>query len=115
MTKKNTKTTNEIVIRELLDFRRFHVDVKDIKNPLQWWEKHEIRFLAVSFLAKRIRRIVSSQIETECIFCLAGILASLRRCWLQTENLHKLIFVSQNWPNDPRVGCNMLSTLVEFR
>ncbi len=22
--------------------------------------------------------------------------------------------VNQNWPNDPRVGCNMPSTLVEF-
>jgi hypothetical protein len=26
------KTTKEIVTRELLDFKRFHVDVKDIKN-----------------------------------------------------------------------------------
>jgi len=28
--------------------------------------------------------------------------------------LDKLIFVSQNWPNDFRVGCNMPSTLVKF-
>jgi hypothetical protein len=41
-------------------------------------------------------------------------LTSLKRCWLQFENLDKLIFVNQNWPNDPRVGCNMPSTLVEF-
>jgi hypothetical protein len=30
------------------------------------------------------------------------------------ENLDKLIFVNQNWLNDPRLGCNMPSTLVEF-
>jgi hypothetical protein len=107
MTNNNVETTKEIVTRELLDFRRFHVDVKNTKNPLQWWEKHEFGFLVISFLAKQILGIVSSQIETECIFCVAGILTSLRRCWLQSENLNKLIFVSQNWPNDPRVGCNM--------
>jgi hypothetical protein len=33
MTNNNAKTTKEIVTRELLDFRRFHVDVKDIKEP----------------------------------------------------------------------------------
>jgi hypothetical protein len=33
MTNNNVETTKEIVARELLDFRRFHVDVKDIKNP----------------------------------------------------------------------------------
>jgi hypothetical protein len=116
MTNNNVETTKEIVARELLDFRKFHVDVKDIKDPLQWWEKHESRFHVISFLAKQILGIVNSQIEIECIFfCLARMLTSLRRCWLQSENLDKFIFISQNWPNDPRVGYNILSTLVELR
>jgi hypothetical protein len=34
MIDNNAKTTKEIA-RELLDFRRFHVDVKDIKNHFQ--------------------------------------------------------------------------------
>jgi hypothetical protein len=114
MTHNNTETTKKIVTRELLDFRRFHVDVKDIKNLFQWWEQHESRFHAASFLAKQILRIVISQIDTKHIFSLAEILTSLKRCWLQSENLDILFFVSQNWPNDPRVGCNMPSTLVEF-
>jgi hypothetical protein len=114
MTNNIAKTAKEIVPRELLDFRRFHVDVKDIKNLLQWWEQHESRFHAVDFLAKQILRIISSQIETEHIFSLAEILISLKRCWLQSKNLDKLFFVSQNWPNDPRVERNMPSTLVEF-
>jgi len=46
------------------------VDVKNIKNPLQWWERLESRFLEVGFLAKQILRIVNSQIETENIFLL---------------------------------------------
>jgi hypothetical protein len=68
MTNNSVKTTKEIVTRELLDFKRFHVDVKDIKNTLQWWEKHESRFHIVGFLAKQILGIVGSQIETKRIF-----------------------------------------------
>jgi hypothetical protein len=60
---------------------------------------------------KQILRIVGSQIETERIFSLAGILTSRKKCQLESKNLNKLIFINQNWPNDPRVGCNMPSTL----
>jgi hypothetical protein len=113
-TNNNAKTTKEIVTSGLLDFRRFHVDVKDIKNLLQWWEKHESRFHVASIFAKQILRVLSSQIETRNIFSLVGILTSFKIWRLQSENLDKLILVSQNWPNDPRIGCNMPSTLVEF-
>ncbi len=34
MTTSNSKPTKELVIDELLDFKRFHADVKDIKNPI---------------------------------------------------------------------------------
>jgi hypothetical protein len=60
----------EIVTRELLVFRRFHVDLKEIKNPLQWWENHESRFPILFFLTKQILGIIGSQIEIECIFLL---------------------------------------------
>jgi hypothetical protein len=52
MTNNSIKTAKEIVSRELLDFKRFHVDVKDIKNIHRWWEKHESRFHIVGFLTK---------------------------------------------------------------
>jgi len=98
MTSNNIKIAKEIITMELLDFKRFHVNVKDIKNLLQWWEKHEFKFYTVGFLQNKILGIVSSQIEIENIFSLARILTSLKRCKLQIENLDKLIFVSQNWP-----------------
>jgi hypothetical protein len=44
------------------------MDVKHIKNPLQWWEKHESRFPIVGFFAKQVLGILSSQIEIEHIF-----------------------------------------------
>ncbi len=48
------------------------------------------------------------------IFSLLGILISLRRCHLQSKNLDKLIFVSKNWPNDPKIGCKSPSSLADF-
>jgi hypothetical protein len=37
MTNTNREHVKELVTRELLDFKRFHVDVKDIiKFPLLW-------------------------------------------------------------------------------
>jgi hypothetical protein len=33
MTNNSAKIAKEIVKRELLDFKRFHMDVKDIKKP----------------------------------------------------------------------------------
>ncbi len=90
------------------------MNLKETKNPLQWWEKHESRFPIVVFLARQILGIVSSQIETKHIFSLVGIVTNLRRCHLQSKNLEKLIFVNQNWPNDPRLRCKTPSNFVEF-
>lgn len=45
-----------------------------------------------------------SQIDIKRIFTLVGMLTNLRR----------LIFVSKNWPNDPRVGFFLLSNLIEL-
>jgi len=81
----------------LLIFRRYQLDVKDIKCPFQYCEKHETMFLTIGFLTHQILGIVGSQIETKWIFSLARILINIRRC-LQIEILEKLIFVNKNWP-----------------
>ncbi len=90
------------------------MDLKEIKCPPQWWQKHESMFPTVGFLAQQILGIVGSQIETKRIFSLVGIFTNLRRYHLQTENLEKLIFVSKNWPNDAKFGCKSSSDLVKF-
>jgi hypothetical protein len=50
-------STNEpiekLVKRELLVFKRYELDVKDIKCPLQWWQKHETMFATIRFLADK--------------------------------------------------------------
>ncbi len=64
-------------------FKRHQLDIKDIKCPLQWWQKHEAMFPIAGFLARQILGVVGSQIEKERIFSLVGILINLRRCHLQ--------------------------------
>jgi hypothetical protein len=39
MTTSTSEPLKELVNRELLIFKHYQVDVKDIKCPLQWWEK----------------------------------------------------------------------------
>ncbi len=52
MTSNSANTTKGIVTKELLDLKRFHVDVKDMKNLLQRWEKHESKFPCSWFFCK---------------------------------------------------------------
>jgi hypothetical protein len=40
--------------------------------------------------------------------------SSFRKCHLQSKELDKLIFVSKNWPNDPRIGCKSPFNLADF-
>ncbi len=59
------------------------MDVKDIKCPLQWWEKTWKHVSYSYFCPRQILGLVGSQIEIERIFSLFGILTSIRRCCLQ--------------------------------
>jgi len=99
MTISYNEPVGELINKKFLFFKRYHVDSKEIKCPLAW-EKHESLFLTFGFLARQIIGILGSQIETECIFSLAGILNSLRKYCVQCDDLKKLIFVSENWLND---------------
>jgi hypothetical protein len=67
---------------ELLIFKHYQVDRKDIKCPFQWCGKHEVMFPIVGFLVHQILGIVGSQIEIERIFSLASILINLKKCRL---------------------------------
>jgi len=85
MTVNTSVSMAKLVNKELLIFRRFQMDPKEIKCPLQRWQKHESMFPTVGSLAQQILQIVESQIETERIFSLADIFTNLRRCRLQIE------------------------------
>jgi hypothetical protein len=61
----------ELVIRELLIFKHYQMDPKNIKCNLQWWGiwgKHETMFLTIGFLAHQILCFVGAQIETFFFF-----------------------------------------------
>jgi hypothetical protein len=73
MTINTNEPTIVLVNNELLIFRHYQVDVKDIKCPLQWQEKHESMFSTIGFWIRQIFRIVGSKIEIERTFSLAII------------------------------------------
>ncbi len=52
MTTSISELVTNLVNRELLSFRHYQVDFKDIKCPLQWWEKHESMFLTIGFYVR---------------------------------------------------------------
>jgi hypothetical protein len=52
MTINTSEPTTKLVNKELLIFRCYQVDVKNIECPLQWWEKHESMFPTFGFFAK---------------------------------------------------------------
>jgi hypothetical protein len=62
MSHSSSEPTKEVVNKELMMFRRFQMDVKNIKCPLEWWVKEQSLFLIVAFLAHHILGIVGSQI-----------------------------------------------------
>jgi hypothetical protein len=49
------------------------VDAKNIKCPLEWWEKQKYVFSTIGFLVKQILKIVGFQIETKKKNSLVGI------------------------------------------
>ncbi len=77
------KPTIKLMNRKLLIFKHYQMDVKEIKCPLKWWEKHESMFLIIGYYVKQILKIVGSQIEIEKIFFLIKTFTSFRRCHLQ--------------------------------
>jgi hypothetical protein len=88
--------------------------MSSIKCLLERWAKHKSLFPTMAFLAHQILGIVGSQIETEKKYSLVEIITNLKRCCLQSNNLNKIIFISKNWPNDPKVGCSSPSSLIEL-
>jgi len=48
-TTSTSEPSKELVTMELLIFRHYQVDPKDIKCPLRWWGKHDPCFLQLVF------------------------------------------------------------------
>jgi hypothetical protein len=49
-----SEPTTKLVNKGLLIFKRYQVDVKGIKCPLQWCKKHESMFLTIGFCVRQI-------------------------------------------------------------
>ena len=104
-----------ILIAELSLFRRLTIVHPEAEEPLAWWKLNASRFPSVSFLARQILAIPGSQIETERIFSIAGVLTSLRRCRLGLNNLDSLIMINKNWPDDSRHECEVTPVVKDVK
>nr|XP_024402695.1 uncharacterized protein LOC112295398 isoform X2 [Physcomitrium patens] len=104
----STASNDEAIVghlkAELSFFRRLHIDPKECENPLAWWKVREVQFPNVGFLARHILGIVGSQVETERIFSVVGLISAIRRRHLCTDNLDKLVLIRENWEEDSRSG-----------
>jgi len=69
-----------LVIREVSLFRTFFIFPFACVDSLAWWRINEGRFPNIGFLVKQILGISSSQIETECVFSLVGLLIAFKCC-----------------------------------
>jgi len=60
MNVSTSEPTKELIDRELLIFRRYQMNVKEINYPLKWWQKHESMFFVMGFHSCQILGIVGS-------------------------------------------------------
>jgi hypothetical protein len=58
----------KLVNRKLLIFSHYKVNVKNIKCPLQWWEKHESMFPTFVLCVRQVLGIIGFRIEIKRIF-----------------------------------------------
>jgi hypothetical protein len=79
----------KLVTMELLIFRHYQVDPKDIMCLLQWWGKHEAMFPTIGFLVGQILCIVWPQIEIDFFFPLSGHTYKLKEMPFVIKQLRK--------------------------
>ena len=70
-------------------------------NPLHWWADHRTIYPVLWKLIQVVFCMPGSQIDIERIFSIAGHLTANRRANMGAELLAQLIYINQNWPNDP--------------
>jgi hypothetical protein len=71
------KNSWALIIRELSLFLRLAIPPPMCVDPFDWWKTHEGQFLNVGILAKQVLGIPGSQIETEILCNLVGVLTTL--------------------------------------
>ncbi len=83
----STKEANEtLFVCELSIFHHVIVWEEEFFKPLTWWKDHADRFSTITFLAKQIVWITSSQIEIKKIFLVVRLFKSLWHCYLESLN-----------------------------
>jgi hypothetical protein len=101
----NGATLQGLLKNEISLFHHLHVKLEHYLLLLTWWKSHELQFPNISFVARKILKILGSQIETKRIFNIVGVLTSLCHCRLGVENLDKFVIIMKNRSSNARVDC----------
>ncbi len=64
--------------------------------PLKWWARHATLYPSLAELARVVLAVPCSQIECERVFSLVGLLTSMLRNRMSSENLASLVFLNKN-------------------
>ncbi len=94
MTIETNELAKELVNMEMQMFWKYQVNAKDIKHIMEWWGNMSPCFQLLFSLLVKSLGLWDSRLTLRGFLFLVGILTNSRR----------LIFVSKNWPIDPRVS-----------
>ena len=70
--------------------------IKAEENPLAWWEINSGRFPNIAKMAKKYLGVPGTSVRSERVFSSAGNIVNKKRSALSSENVDKLVFLSNN-------------------
>jgi hypothetical protein len=72
--------------------------IKSDADPLDWWRKNEDLFPTIARIARQILALQASSANVERVFSHAETIINDARTRLSANNVHKLMFLHENWP-----------------
>jgi len=76
-------------------FKRYQVNIKDIKCHFQWWEKQKSMFLNDGFLSHQILSVVGFHIGTKKDFLFSQHINKLKKVSFSNDQFEKVDICEQ--------------------
>lgn len=87
--------TTRVVENELAMYEQ-EPPIKAEENPLAWWERASGRYPNIAKLAKKYLAVPGTSVRAERVFSDAGNIVNKKRAALSSDNVDKLVFLSNN-------------------
>ncbi len=102
----NAYTYKDLVLKQLVGFNQYSIDVENCKFTFYRWCKEQNKFPTIAMITWYIIGIPTRpnwNFFFFFFFFVVGILITFHKCYFQT-NMDKLIFINKNWPSNPQIG-----------